>query len=228
MSTRVSRRPLKRQARDTLRRKPVLNMELDLNVVDLEFFEEPPEGIIAASGGLPSSSHVGAADAPIDVDAIADNSHPFSISTVAEDSWNWSTSLLQNNGVCLVDLEAQLPPPESVISRLPIFTSRHCQKAAPKRVVIDCEKYVDLESDYAGKKKGVATPPPPPPPPPKEPTFSCPICMGQLVEAMSTVCGHIFCKQCITAAIKVRKSCPTCRRKLTQNNIHRVYLPTAN
>ncbi|GFZ02017.1 hypothetical protein Acr_15g0006260 [Actinidia rufa] len=30
------------------------------------------------------------------------------------------------------------------------------------------------------------------PSPPKEPTFKCPVCMGQLAEEMSTKCGHIF------------------------------------
>ncbi|GMN50286.1 hypothetical protein TIFTF001_019449 [Ficus carica] len=44
-----------------------------------------------------------------------------------------------------------------------------------------------------------------PPPPPKEPTFTCPICMGQLAEEMSTKCGHIFCKTCIKAAISAQE-----------------------
>lgn len=67
-----------------------------------------------------------------------------------------------------------------------------------------------------------------PPKPPKEPTFSCPICMGPLVEEMTTKCGHIFCKSCIKAAITVQGKCPTCRRKVTARDIHRVYLPTTN
>ncbi|KAJ8557708.1 hypothetical protein K7X08_004474 [Anisodus acutangulus] len=39
------------------------------------------------------------------------------------------------------------------------------------------------------------------PPKPVEATFSCPVCMGTLVEEMSTKCGHIFCKACIKASI---------------------------
>uniref|UniRef100_A0A0E0FXN8 RING-type domain-containing protein n=2 Tax=Oryza TaxID=4527 RepID=A0A0E0FXN8_ORYNI len=62
---------------------------------------------------------------------------------------------------------------------------------------------------------------------PKEPTFNCPVCMNELVEPSSTICGHIFCKQCIKASIQAQKKCPTCRRKLTMNNFHRVYLPSA-
>uniref|UniRef100_A0A0D9V9K5 RING-type domain-containing protein n=1 Tax=Leersia perrieri TaxID=77586 RepID=A0A0D9V9K5_9ORYZ len=62
---------------------------------------------------------------------------------------------------------------------------------------------------------------------PKEPKFNCPVCMNELVEASSTICGHIFCKKCIKASIQAQKKCPTCRRKLTMNNFHRVYLPSA-
>ncbi|CAL0329323.1 unnamed protein product [Lupinus luteus] len=55
----------------------------------------------------------------------------------------------------------------------------------------------------------------PPPEPPKEPVFNCPICMGPLVEEVSTKCGHIFCKACIKAAISAQNKCPTCRKKIT-------------
>ncbi|KAL6011297.1 hypothetical protein ACLOJK_001742 [Asimina triloba] len=65
-------------------------------------------------------------------------------------------------------------------------------------------------------------------PPKEEPTFSCAVCMGPLVEATSTICGHIFCKGCIKAAIAAQKKCPACRRKLCANNIHRIYLPAIN
>lgn len=62
---------------------------------------------------------------------------------------------------------------------------------------------------------------------PKEPTFTCPVCMNAMVEPSSTICGHVFCKGCIKAAIQVQKRCPNCRRKLTVNNFHRVYLPNS-
>jgi predicted amidophosphoribosyltransferase len=63
---------------------------------------------------------------------------------------------------------------------------------------------------------------------PKEPKFSCPVCMNELVDASSTICGHIFCQKCIKAAIQANKKCPNCRRKLNMNNFHRVYLPTTD
>ncbi|XP_022158096.1 E3 ubiquitin-protein ligase RNF4 isoform X2 [Momordica charantia] len=63
------------------------------------------------------------------------------------------------------------------------------------------------------------------PVPPKEPKFSCPICMGPLVEETSTRCGHIFCKACIKAAIAVQSKCPTCRKRVTAKELIRVFLP---
>uniref|UniRef100_A0ACD5XJJ7 Uncharacterized protein n=1 Tax=Avena sativa TaxID=4498 RepID=A0ACD5XJJ7_AVESA len=61
---------------------------------------------------------------------------------------------------------------------------------------------------------------------PEEPKFSCPVCLHEMVDASSTLCGHIFCQECIMASIKAQRKCPTCRRKLTMKNFHRVYLPT--
>ncbi|KAL6616613.1 hypothetical protein ACP70R_038883 [Stipagrostis hirtigluma subsp. patula] len=61
---------------------------------------------------------------------------------------------------------------------------------------------------------------------PKEPKFTCPVCMNELTEASSTICGHIFCQKCIKASIQAQKKCPTCRKKLSNSSYHRVYLPT--
>ncbi|XP_051227807.1 probable histone acetyltransferase HAC-like 1 [Lolium perenne] len=59
----------------------------------------------------------------------------------------------------------------------------------------------------------------------KEPKFSCPVCMNELVNASSTTCGHIFCQKCIWASIQAQSKCPTCRRTLSLSDFHRVYLP---
>ncbi|XP_037416852.1 probable histone acetyltransferase HAC-like 1 [Triticum dicoccoides] len=61
---------------------------------------------------------------------------------------------------------------------------------------------------------------------PREPKFTCPVCISELVDASSTICGHIFCKKCIEASIQFQKKCPTCRTRLTMGNFHRIYLPT--
>lgn len=65
------------------------------------------------------------------------------------------------------------------------------------------------------------------PEPPRDPVFNCPICMGPLVEEMSARCGHIFCKNCIKAAISAQRKCPTGRKKVTVKELIRVFLPTA-
>ncbi|KAL5703258.1 hypothetical protein ACHQM5_028371 [Ranunculus cassubicifolius] len=106
-----------------------------------------------------------------------------------------------------------------------LYTRR---RIPPNQTVIDCEQYIDLEKTEAKKPQQAAQPLPPPPPPPKEPTFSCPVCMGPLVEEASTKCGHIFCKKCIKTAITAQNKCPTCRRKVTMKDIIRVYLPISS
>uniref|UniRef100_A0A453GBG5 RING-type domain-containing protein n=1 Tax=Aegilops tauschii subsp. strangulata TaxID=200361 RepID=A0A453GBG5_AEGTS len=60
----------------------------------------------------------------------------------------------------------------------------------------------------------------------KKPKFSCPVCWNELIDASSTICGHIFCQKCIEASIQAQKKCPTCRRTLTMKDFHRVHLPT--
>ena len=44
------------------------------------------------------------------------------------------------------------------------------------------------------------------------------------VQLMSTVCGHLFCNPCIKAAVRANRQCPTCRRRLSANQIHPIFL----
>ncbi|KAI3470019.1 hypothetical protein Pfo_026682 [Paulownia fortunei] len=60
----------------------------------------------------------------------------------------------------------------------------------------------------------------------KAPIFACPICMDELVEEISTKCGHIFCGSRIATALANAKRCHTCRRKLTTKDTFRIFLPT--
>ncbi|MCL7030695.1 hypothetical protein MKW94_002365 [Papaver nudicaule] len=55
----------------------------------------------------------------------------------------------------------------------------------------------------------------------------CTICMDTMKEETSTLCGHVFCKTCIVNAIRVQNRCPACRKEVSLNNIHRIYLPGA-
>lgn len=57
--------------------------------------------------------------------------------------------------------------------------------------------------------------------------WSCPICLEpktSVTEIMSTTCGHIFCGTCIRSAVKIHKKCPTCRKKLTAKQFHKIFL----
>ncbi|XP_056633517.1 E3 ubiquitin-protein ligase RNF4-like [Diorhabda sublineata] len=56
---------------------------------------------------------------------------------------------------------------------------------------------------------------------------SCPICLevldGNIIPG-ATICGHIFCMDCIKQVVKTSKSCPTCRKRITVKQIHPLYL----
>ncbi|WVZ02291.1 hypothetical protein V8G54_023097 [Vigna mungo] len=84
--------------------------------------------------------------------------------------------------------------------------------------VVECTPGAFAESDSAKVL----------PEPRIEPVFNCPICMGPLAEEMSTRCGHIFCKNCIKAAISAQGKCPTCRKKITVKELIRVFLPSTS
>lgn len=55
---------------------------------------------------------------------------------------------------------------------------------------------------------------------------NCPICIDSLLgkTIVSTVCGHVFCKQCLETAIKTNKKCPTCRKQIKNNGYHKIFL----
>lgn len=59
----------------------------------------------------------------------------------------------------------------------------------------------------------------------------CPICFDSVKEIkrtqrqlMSTICGHLFCNTCIMETISTRKCCPSCRKRLTNRQVHAIYL----
>ncbi|XP_052859603.1 uncharacterized protein LOC128266853 [Anopheles cruzii] len=59
-----------------------------------------------------------------------------------------------------------------------------------------------------------------------KPELFCPVCFNTLTSkpAVSTVCGHIFCKDCITNVKKHTNKCPMCNHKLNKaNSVHPIY-----
>ena len=48
--------------------------------------------------------------------------------------------------------------------------------------------------------------------------FKCPICQLALEEPQLTICGHNFCKRCLTECLRRVSSCPVCRGELKAAN----------
>lgn len=213
MSTRDrSAQPIRR-TRSQLRRNIVLNV--DLNAA-------PPaenrdqEGVDVVSGdtthGLRGASLTPAA---IDVEALDDDvliSSPRAFAAAKNNS-------RRNQGrVIVLDVDSE--------DRTTRGNSRDKRRrASTNQATNNGDFHIDLEGHSCSKRGDLKSAIPAPP---KEPTFNCPVCMGPLVEEMSTKCGHIFCKACIKASIAAQGKCPTCRRKLTMKDTIRVYLPATS
>ncbi|KAA0184247.1 hypothetical protein HAZT_HAZT003480 [Hyalella azteca] len=61
--------------------------------------------------------------------------------------------------------------------------------------------------------------------------ISCPICCDTLMDIkerrehlVSTVCGHVFCEVCLDEAVRRTQQCPTCRRRLTKRQFHKLFI----
>ncbi|KAK4615695.1 hypothetical protein CLAFUW4_10010 [Fulvia fulva] len=53
---------------------------------------------------------------------------------------------------------------------------------------------------------------------------TCIICTNTFENGVMTVCGHQYCKECITHWHKSHKSCPMCKRKISHNDMHPITL----
>ena len=52
----------------------------------------------------------------------------------------------------------------------------------------------------------------------------CIICQSTFSIGVLTVCGHQFCKECITLWFKAHRNCPVCKRQLRHSNLHDITL----
>ncbi|XP_031285587.1 E3 ubiquitin-protein ligase RNF4 isoform X2 [Pistacia vera] len=161
--------------------------------------------------------------APIDVEAIDDDVIESSPRAFAEAKNN---SRRNHGRDFVVDVDSGRTT--RLTTRLTNNNRSKRRRVSPNSTIINCDLYINLEGTSNSMRESVSVPPPPPPPPPKEPIFTCPICMGPLVEEMSTKCGHIFCKACIRSAISSQAKCPTCRKKVTVKELIRVFLPATS
>nr|XP_018674747.1 PREDICTED: uncharacterized RING finger protein C548.05c [Musa acuminata subsp. malaccensis] len=219
-------------------------LDVDLNSPPLEIHEQEASSGSrhpAASQGTsasinprhiyPSGQHQGSAPQPydvldsslIDVDAIEDEVQMLSSPRGFPQARNHSR---RNQPVTVVldeDLDTSSRISEGSATILSLNDHNKHERSSRNISVINCELYPALEEESNVKGKNVMETRPEPA---KEPAFICPICMDTLVEPSSTICGHIFCCSCIKASVKSQKKCPTCQRKLSMINFHRVYLPT--
>lgn len=47
--------------------------------------------------------------------------------------------------------------------------------------------------------------------------YNCPICLTGLENPVATMCGHIFCIECLTHYLPASyKNCPLCKRYISQ------------
>ncbi|OAY32829.1 E3 ubiquitin-protein ligase RNF4 [Manihot esculenta] len=163
--------------------------------------------------------------ATIDVEAFDDDVIESSPRAFAEAKSNARRNNAQrtHGSAVVVDVDS------GQTTRLTYNNHNKRRRLLPNQTIINCEHYVNLESSGSStviSESGDNAPSAPSLP--KEPTFNCPICMGPFVEETSTKCGHIFCKACIKAAIRVQAKCPTCRKKISVKNLIRVFLPATS
>ncbi|KAK7312232.1 hypothetical protein VNO77_35952 [Canavalia gladiata] len=218
MSSRTGRGSTVRSYR---RRKTVL--DLDLNRVPTEINRvaagenREQEGPSIQSGPQEVQADQqpqGTEPAMIDVEAIDDDVIECTPSAFAEAKSNSR----RNRGRTIVDVDLEDQ------TRVTNNNRNKRRRELPNHTIINCDTYINLEGSSSSMRENLKKPPEPP----KESVFSCPICMGPLVEEMSTRCGHIFCKNCIKAAISAQGKCPTCRKKITVKELIRVFLPSAS
>ncbi|KAG9302014.1 hypothetical protein G9A89_021058 [Geosiphon pyriformis] len=104
----------------------------------------------------------------------------------------------------VVDLTSIPSPPTSKSSSL-------------KREVIVIEDDPSFDEDLPPQPSKL-------PPPPKAVglELKCAICLEPPSEVAATSCGHIFCRNCITQAVRAQKMCSLCRTPLTRRQIRRL------
>ncbi|PVF96517.1 hypothetical protein CPB86DRAFT_786876 [Serendipita vermifera] len=55
-------------------------------------------------------------------------------------------------------------------------------------------------------------------------SLTCPLCLENVDGMTTTLCGHVFCKECITAAVQHKPECPVCRAFTHSGSLHAIYL----
>ncbi|CAH9075407.1 unnamed protein product [Cuscuta epithymum] len=205
-----------RCARALQRTKSSLNV--DLNVMPpWENLNQEGTSTRSVSQDMPHAQRVTSSTEPIDIDGLDDDDVTILSRRAFAQAKN---NLKRNRGqAAVVDVDS-----DECLLRVTSTNTNKRRRARTNQPVTKTITCINLEEYNNSKEVALVLAPPPP----KEPVFSCPVCMGPLVEEMSTKCGHIFCKVCIKASIAAQGKCPTCRRKITMKNTIRVYLPSTS
>ncbi|XP_062550202.1 E3 ubiquitin-protein ligase NEURL1B-like [Armigeres subalbatus] len=138
-----------------------------------------------------------------------------------------------NQRVCGIRKESTVPSN--------VNTSGPSGSSKPKRRPIetvhddDCiivEPEPDVEPKKAAKlaaassvSQSMSPTPPSVAPPGVSDGITCPICFENVfqMQAASTICGHLYCYQCIAMEIEVRPKCPICSRPLQAPDIIQLF-----
>lgn len=151
---------------------------------------------------------------------------------------------------CVVDLTADSDTEEvpvidlvsPVVRKTSKKTPRHQQTTSRDAIIVsesDDSDVVIVPSTSSSQQKATLMTPPhsshthpsPSHHSPSSHDISCPICMdtkqtftdsGRTLVA--TKCGHIFCDSCIKQSISLLHKCPTCSKRLTLKQYHRIYI----
>ncbi|XP_042468385.1 E3 ubiquitin-protein ligase RNF4-like isoform X1 [Zingiber officinale] len=206
-------------------------LHLDLNSLPVE--SHPSEGTSAVYNPCHATGpQQGSCTQPIpliDADELEDE--VVALSSSIDFSTGRSRTKRTRPVIVILDDDLELNMRNSVIvgeqvASSSLFACKRPFRSSNSRTSIDRDPYIDLEDGHDAKRKRLMSPEPEPQPAKViVKPYTCLICMEELVEAASTICGHIFCMTCTKTSIRTQKKCPTCRRKLNMRNFHRVYLP---
>ncbi|XP_055812994.1 uncharacterized protein LOC129882638 isoform X2 [Solanum dulcamara] len=189
MSTQDSRALPIRYTRNHSRRKTLLDVDLNVAPPSDIRDQEGPSSHVVPGVVPPVQRGASSTPAPIDVEALDDDVVIISSPRALAEAKNSNIRTLGQ--IILVDEDSE--------DHLPKFNSRNKRRRVSTNQSASIgDIYINLEANSSLK---AVTAESAIPPKPIQPTFSCPVCMGTLVEEMSTKCGHIFCKACIKASI---------------------------
>ncbi|EQC33658.1 hypothetical protein SDRG_08762 [Saprolegnia diclina VS20] len=59
----------------------------------------------------------------------------------------------------------------------------------------------------------------------RRPALECPVCLDAVCKPVATKCGHVFCDECLMQALqRAKHKCPVCRRRVTRNQLLRLFI----